>query len=189
MIDQLEFEDKVSKFQTFEDTRSKIADSFQNMINSGFEIEAYLLILSTWNFAGFRYVLTKFKISDFKETLNAINPIFDKLRHENFRNADFDKLHDDIVFLYEKLNQFAKQTGTTKIMHFKVPDLFVMWDTAIRKEYKIPNKATASDYIEFLKLMKTKFSHLEWLNEKISFARAIDIYNFIITQEKIRKPF
>lgn len=187
MITQLEFEENVGKFPNFEDLRSKIADSVPNLLSKGFEIEAYVLILSTWNFANFRYILKKFNTNKFKNTLANINPVFERLKVYDFKTADFDKLESDITFIYEHLKEHVQQTGAVKLMHFKVPTLFVMWDTGIRKKYKISNKATASDYVNFLKLMQKEFSHIKWSNQKISFARAIDIYNFIITQEKSRK--
>jgi hypothetical protein len=187
MITQKEFKEKVSKFSKLEDARGQIYDMAMNLIKKGLDIEAYLLILSTWNFAGFRYVLREFDIKKFKKTIVEINPVFKKLKNEKFEKADLDKLKKDISFIYNKLNKLVKQTGATKIMYFKNPNLFVMWDINIRKMWRIPqNHTTSDDYIIFLKLMKDNFKNIKWQNKKISFARAIDIYNFVVTQEKIR---
>ena len=187
-ITQKEFEEKVNKFRELEDARSQIYDMAMNLIKNGFELEAYLLILSTWNFAGFRYVLTSFDMNKFRKTISEINPVFEKLKDERFETADFDKLRKDISFIYDKLNELVKQTGATKIMYFKNPNLFVMWDTKIRKKWKIPQiHTTAEDYINFLKLMKQNFIHIKWQNKKISLARAIDAYNFVVTQDKIKR--
>ena len=187
MINQKEFEEEADKFSNLEDARSQVYDMAMNLIDKGFEIEAYLLILSTWNFAGFRYVLKIFDINKFKRAIEETNPIFEKLKDEKFETADFNKLREDISFIYNKFNPLVKQTGASKIMYFKNPNLFVMWDMNIRKMWKIPqNHTTSEDYIDFLKLMKKEFGHIDWRNKETSLARAIDLYNFVITQEKIR---
>ena len=188
MITQEEFERKINRFPEFEFTRGSLENSFTTLINKGLEIEAYLLLLATWNFAGFRYVLKNFDLKKFKEAIKEINPVFDKLKEERFEDADFDKLKKDISFIYDKLKGLVKQTGATKIMYFKNPNLFIMWDMGIRKLYKFPqNHTTAEDYINFLKLMQKEFSNLKCENQNRSFAKAIDEYNFVITQERIRE--
>ena len=116
-------------------------------------------------------------MNKFRKTISEINPIFEKLKNEKFETADFDKLREDIPFIYNKLNELVKQTDAAKIMYFKNPNLFVMWDTKIRKKWGIRQiRTTAEDYINFLKLMKQNFSHIKWRNRKISLARAIDAY-------------
>ena len=87
MITQKEFEEKVNKFEELEGARSQIYDMAMNLIKNDFELEAYLLILSTWNFAGFRYVLTSFDMNKFRRTISEINPIFEKLKNEKFETA------------------------------------------------------------------------------------------------------
>ncbi len=188
MITQEEFEEKVHRFKELEDARGQIYDLAMRLINHGFELEAYLLILSTWNFAGFRYVLKEFDIDKFKKTIIDTNPAFRRLENEKFETADLDKLKEDISFIYNKLNSIVKQTGATKIMHFKNPNLFIMWDTNIRKKWKIPQThTTAEDYIEFLRKMQKNFLHIKWDNNNgMSLARAIDAYNFDVTQEEFR---
>jgi len=187
MINQEEFEKQVNKFNDLEDARADIYDMAMNLIDKKFEVEAYILILATWNFAGFRYFLTKFDMKEFKKIINEVNPLFDKLKNKRFENADFDKLKQDISLIYNKLKPLTKQTGASKIMYFKNPNLFVMWDMSIRKKWKIPQiHSTAEDYINFLKLMQKEFSHIRWDNKDISLARAIDMYNYVSTQEKIR---
>lgn len=186
MVSRSEFEEKISKFLDFEITRGSLEESFANLIDSGFDVEAYLLLLATWNFAGFRYVLKNFDLNKFRKTISEINPVFEKLKDERFETADFDKLKEDISFIYNKLKEIVKQTGAAKIMYFKNPNLFIMWDMGIRKLYKIPqNKTTSDDYINFLKMMKEYFKNIKWNNLKKSLAKAIDEYNFVLTQEKL----
>ncbi|RMF05490.1 hypothetical protein D6764_04575, partial [Candidatus Woesearchaeota archaeon] len=121
MITQKEFEQKVNRFKESEDSRRHIYDMAMNLIKRGLELEAYLLILSTWNFAGFRFVLTRFDMKKFKKTISEINPVFRKLEKEKFETANFDELREDISFIYDKLKELVKQTGATKIMYFKNP--------------------------------------------------------------------
>lgn len=188
MINQEEFEKEANKFNDLEDARADIYDMAMNLISNNFEVEAYILLLATWNFAGFRYFLTKFDMKKFKKIIDEINPIFDQLKNERFERADFDKLKENISFIYNKLNPLTKQTGASKIMYFKNPNLFVMWDMSIRKKWKIPqNHTTAEDYINFLELMQKEFSHINWADKEVSLARAIDMYNYVVTQEKIRR--
>jgi len=35
--------------------------------------------------------------------------------------------------IYDAFKAVAEQTGASKIMHFKQPKLFIMWDTDIRR--------------------------------------------------------
>jgi len=167
-----------------EPTRSELYDIGLKMIASDFEIEAYLLILATWNFARFRYVLRCFDLDRFRNTIAAVNPIFQRLAPYSFETVDFDLLADDITGIYSKLKPLVEQTGASKIMHFKHPKLFVMWDTAIRSYYHISTDCSAQDYFGFLRLMRTTFGHLHWTAGNLSFARAIDLYNFAVVHHE-----
>lgn len=75
IITQDDFENTIKRL-SFEQTRSQLYEMGLRMIDSDFEIEAYILILATWNFAGFRYVLRKFDLDQFRETIAAVNPVF-----------------------------------------------------------------------------------------------------------------
>lgn len=186
MVTHQEFEEKISKFKELEDIRGNIEGGFLKLIEEGLDFEAYIFILSTWNYANFRFTLKKLKYEDFKKSISETNPVFEKLKSERFETADFDKIKEDISFIYERFRTLVGQTCATKLMYFKNQKLFVMWDTQIRKLYKFP-KCSGEDYIRFLELMRKTFSHINWREDKeISFARAIDKYNFAITQEKIR---
>lgn len=185
-ISQKEFENTIKKFWKIEDARNQLWDKARNLLLQGYEIEAYILILSTWNFAGFRYFLKNFDLNKFEKTIKEINPIFEKIKDKTFRNADFSnrELQKDIKSIYSKLKGIAKQTGASKIMALKKPDLFVMWDTEIRRTYKINNKAYPEDYIQFLIRMKNEFKEIKWQNREKPFAKAIDEYNYVKAEER-----
>ena len=92
MISQSEFDTTISKFDELEPARASLYNMGLNLLKAEFEVEAYLLILATWNFAYFRYILTKFDIRALKNVIQSTNPIFEKLKSTNLQNCDFDKI-------------------------------------------------------------------------------------------------
>ena len=181
-MDQSEFEKTIEEFQKIEDARDQLWDRAKVLIEKGFEVEAYILILATWNFARFRYFMKNFDLHEFQEVINRVNPIFKKLENTQFENTDFTKniLATDIKYIYNQLKKIAEQTGASKIMALKNSKLFVMWDTEIRKIYKIDNKGEANDYIQFLIKMQEYFKDIKWIGKTPPFAKAIDEYNYVI---------
>lgn len=189
MITQDEFNRTIAHFDAIEPTRGPLYGMSLNLLKGGFEIEAYLIILATWNFANFRYILTSFDLDAFREVILKTQPLFERLNKVNFQSADISEIADDIKSVYAPFKKLVGQTGAAKILHFKQPALFVMWDTSIRSKFKINNQGTPDDYIEFLKRMKIEFGHLQWNKTEKTFAKAIDEYNFVIahSQKKIKK--
>jgi len=187
-ISQKEFSRTLRKFPEIEDMRNQLWDRALGFLNTGYEIEAYILILATWNFAGFRFFLKKFNLNKFRKTLKKLNPIFNKLKNKTFESIDVKdpELRKDIKLIYAKLKEIAKQTGATKIMALKNPKLFVMWDTEIRGIYKINNFASPDDYIVFLEKMKEKFKNIKWKSKKKPLAKAIDEYNYVLAERRRR---
>jgi hypothetical protein len=189
-INRKEFIKTVSKFREIEDARGQLWDRARKLIKKGYELEADILILSTWNFAGFRYFLKSFNIDRFQKILLAIDPLFKKIRHITFKQADFENdigLQKVIIEIYSKLKAIAKQTGATKIMALRKPNLFIMWDTEIRRMYKIDNKGMPLDYIKFLTKMKVEFRKVAWRSQIIPLAKAIDEYNYVKAAQRRRK--
>lgn len=188
-VNQIDFENTVEKFRKVEYARGSLWDKARKLLLKGYEIEACILILATWNFAGFRYFLKNFDLDKFENIIKEINPFFNELRKETFECADFGNknLQKNIEQIYSKLKEVVKQTGASKIMALKEPDLFVMWDTEIRKMYGINNKATPEDYIKFLEKMKDEFNGIRWQNKKRPFAKAIDEYNYVKAEERRNK--
>ena len=184
-MNQLKFEKTIEEFQKIEDARGQLWDRAKVLIEKGFEVEAYILILATWNFAGFRYFLKNFDLREFHEIIKRVNPIFQKLENAQFENTDFtnSKVVADIKYIYDQLKKIAKQTGASKIMALKNSKLFVMWDTEIRKIYKIDNKGWADDYIQFLIKMQEYFKDVKWVDKTRSLAKAIDEYNYVIADK------
>ena len=157
--------------------RGEIYTICLNLMAKGMEVEAYILMLATWNFASFRYAMTAFDLKNFKNVLTKIESSYEKLKDLDFKSVDLNKYEKEIKEIYISLASIAgiKITGAPKLMHLKNPKLFVMWDSFIRKHYRF-NIGSAEDYFNFLKLMQKEFC-----NEKpkggLTLARTIDLIN------------
>jgi len=85
--------------------------------------------------------------------------------------------------LYGELRNYKglEITGSIKILALRRPDLFIMWDTEIRKYYKISD-TPPEGYVNFLKKMKEIFEHIKWGSKRRGkpLAKAIDEYNYYI---------
>jgi hypothetical protein len=184
MITQRQFETKLIEAQSLEPMRFQLYDMGLRLVHSAYEIEAYVLILATWNFARFRFVMRRFDLDRFRKTVAAIAPVFQRLSSESFETTNLTALKSDIMEIYSNLKPLVEQTGASKLMHFKQPNLFIMWDTGIRKHYGVSRGASAEDYFDFLLSMKANFGHLSWTQTHRSFAKGIDEYNFALVHGK-----
>ena len=161
-------------------------------------MEAYFLILTTWNSARFRYVVKDFDINGFKEKIKELDSYFDKLKDEDFRTITFDDYKEDIKYIFEILSSIKgiEYTGTSKIMHLKNRYVFVMWDSYIKgnkpkKNYnnleivkngnwkikRYHNKP--EDYFQFLKDMQERFKDINFQSNEKTFTKAIDEFNYV----------
>jgi hypothetical protein len=158
------------------------------LIDNGFEVEAYILVLATWNTASFRYIMKDFDLREFQKVIDLVNPIFKKLENIQFENTDFanDAVTTDIKYIYVQLKKIAKQTGASKMMALRNSKLFVMWDAEIRRIHRINNRGEADDYIQFLIKMQKYFKDIKWAHKTISLAKAIDEYNYVIADRNRR---
>lgn len=184
-MNQKEFKRTIERFQKLEDARDQLWDRAQMLIKKGYEVEAYILILATWNFARFRYFMKSFDVRKFQEVITRINPIFKKLENKRFEDIDFSDSSTvkDIKDIYLQLKQIAEQTGSSKLMALKNSQLFIMWDTEIRRIYRIDNRGAADDYIQFLIKMRDHFRGIKWDNKAQPLAKAIDEYNYVKADE------
>jgi hypothetical protein len=93
------------------------------------------------------------------ERLRSREKDFDNLRKRRFQTINFekDKISDSITTIYGKLDPLpylGSPTTISKTLHLLNPEIFVMWDRDIRKEYKKENKLirdNSEGYLEFLK--------------------------------------
>jgi hypothetical protein len=211
MINIEEIEKAISEFERLE----RRADFFalaSNLMRNGFEIEAYIILLATWNFASFRYASKEFDLTYFRNEIDILKPHFDTLKNERFESIDITKFDDSIRTIFDRLSciKGIEFTGAPKIMHLKNPNLFVMWDGYIRgekpkKDYKNLSILKYGDwtykqyskdsngYLDFLNDMQIRFKNIKPSEISKSMAKAIDEYNYVNVTlplqeiEKIRK--
>jgi hypothetical protein len=113
LISQTEFEKTIADFDALEPTRSPLYGMGLQMLRAGYEVEAYLLILATWNFANFRYILKRFDLEEFRRVIKETDPIFQRLNKHTFETADFDGLTQDIKEVYARFKELVGQTGAS----------------------------------------------------------------------------
>jgi hypothetical protein len=141
-------------------------------------LQASIVLLAVWNISRFRFMASDSEnLVHLKKAMNECEPLFKKLEGETFRKANFDDIGDTVKQIYTILSKVkgVEYTGTSKVMHLLNRELFVMWDTDIRKEYGVSTDST--DYLDFQKKMQEKFKDTKWDMPNKSFAKAIDEYN------------
>ena len=197
MITDEEFTKAIKGFDAAE-KRGSFYNMAIDLINNNFEMEAYFLILATWNFARFRYAINNFDINEFKEEIRKLNPNFNRLKNENFRTINFDKYKKDIEKIFATLSSIkgVEFTGASKIMHLKNRSVFVMWDGYIKGEktrkyynelkivkngnWKIKKyQNNPENYFQFLKDMQERFKDINFQSNEKTFAKAIDEFNYV----------
>lgn len=178
MVNQEEFNDLLEKFDQLEN-RGSYYPMFLNMIEKGFETEAFLFILSTWNFATFRYAMKDFDLNSFKEVVMELKPYFNKFKDQSLEKINFDEFEEEILHIFNKLSKIKgiQFTGASKLMHLTVPNVFVMWDAYIRKAYGL-KKGDGVDYFNFLKKMQWEFGDINKEKDQ-TLAKCIDEYNYV----------
>lgn len=175
---------KLKKFSKKE-LRWDFYPMFLGLMEKGLEVEAFLLMLSIWNFAYFRYVARSFNLDRFKNAIDSLKLEFKKFQKLDFRTIDFDKHEKEIKKIFETLSDIKeiKKTGASKMIHLKVPRVFVMWDNHIMKHYKY-HKGDADDYFNFLKEMQRRFKNIKPLPGR-TVPKLIDEHNYKTITEPV----
>ncbi|MGQ4876164.1 MAG: hypothetical protein ACP6IY_19020 [Promethearchaeia archaeon] len=185
IIDSIDLENALIEFEKNENFRNDIWNKCRKLLERGFTYEAYILLLATWNFARIRYFIKYLSPDEFSNIIRFIEINMKKLEGITFENIN---LEDESVVkiikkLYGKLRNYKglEITGSIKILALRRPDLFIMWDTEIRKYYKISD-TSPEGYVNFLKKMKEIFGHIKWDSKRRGkpLAKAIDEYNYYI---------
>ena len=205
MITQKDISKAITKFRK-QEQRGGFYDMAVNLFEERYEIEAYIIILATWNFAVFRYAVKQFDIIKFKEIIECISPYFDKMKNENVKTIIFHNYKKDIIKIFDTLSQIEgiKFTGASKLMHLRNRNVFIIWDNYIRgnkpKKYYAklnivkkglwkPKKYgnNAESYYQFLNDMQKLFKNVNFQDDKKTFAKAIDEYNYVNITLPIQK--
>ncbi len=186
-MNQTEFNKLIADFNSIEDTRDQLWDRARKLFLDGYELEADIVILATWNFARFRYFMKNFDLNKFQKTIESIKYDLTKLKDKRLMNIDLDNPSQAnlIKKIYNNLKDVVEQTGATKLMAIRNHNLFVMWDTEIRRIYKIEdNGKNAESYITFLKQIKDRFWKIR-VSGKTPLAKSVDECNYVLA-DKIR---
>lgn len=197
MITDEDFVEATRRFDVLE-KRGSFYNMAVNLMNSNFEIEAYFLILATWNFAVFRYAVKDFDIHAFRDKIRELDPYFVQLDGKEFRSIDFKNYEDNITRIFEDLSSIegVKYTGASKLMHLRNRNVFVMWDGYIKgnKSKRYYNKLDivrsgrwevveygndGQGYLRFLIDMQEKFKNIHFQGSNKTFAKAIDEFNYV----------
>ena len=178
MINQKEFSENLRKFDELEN-RGSYYPMFLNMIKKNLETEAFLFILSTWNFATFRYAMKDFDLNKFKEIVKNLKPYFKKFKGQSIETINLDNHEKEIKHIFNVLSEIKgiQYTGASKLMHLTIPEVFVMWDAYIRKELGFKT-GYAEDYFNFLKKMQQAFKGVHKEKGR-TLAKCIDEYNYV----------
>lgn len=169
-------------------------------------IEALIFFLATWNFARFRYVSNNFNIEEFEKIIKNLKPHFECFKDEDFKTINYDNYKEPIKYIFDTLSKIkgVEFTGTSKLMHLLQPKVFVMWDGYIKGEKPIKYyekldivkkglwkrktyKNNSDSYIEFLKDMQIIFKNVNYTNDRKTFTKAIDEFNYVNITLPIRK--
>ena len=138
-------------FET-EENRAPFFDMSTKLLETGRRNEAFVLLLATWNFASFRYVVNKFDLTEFNKSVDKFVCIIQDIKDikdVHFTDKEFLNLPEDtfvkIAKAFDVLQEYKVDndgrvnpvigiTGASKLMHLLYPELFIIWDGYIRGE-------------------------------------------------------
>ena len=178
MITQQELDKFMTQFDMHE-SRASFYPMFQSLIERDLKIQAFVMILSTWNIAYFSKSIRTLNLAVFEDTVNSLSKDFERVSSETLSNISFPKYEKEIKNIYDALSRLngVKYTGASKIMHLSNPNLFVMWDQYISKKLQYDHRK-ADDYYNFMIKMQSDFTHLKSSNGK-TLAKCVDEYNYV----------
>lgn len=116
MTSQEEFSERLKRFDESEN-KGRYYFMFLNMIEKGFKTEAFLFILSTWNFATFRYAMKNFDLNSFKEIVKNLKPYFERFNGQDIKDINFDEYKKEIKHIFQELSEIKgiQFTGGFKV--------------------------------------------------------------------------
>lgn len=148
-------------------------------------IKGVLLLLYTWNFAAKE--TKKLNFQNIGELIRNAKDDLKFLEKYSIRTAD-NGAWDVIKRVFAQFRNLLGQTGASKALGLLNPELFVMWDTAIRKRLKrelipgIMNGESGEYYVIFLKGIQKiieEYRIAEKLPQNSVVAKKVDEYNYV----------
>lgn len=99
-------------------------------------------------------------IRKFKQTVESVKNYILALKNQSLENTDFNEILQETQatvgntasHLFSSFVKFLGPTGTSKALHLLLPQLVVMWDTQIRKDYGL--EADANHFVQFQRIAK-----------------------------------
>jgi len=132
---------------------------------------------------------------------------FDAIKNVDGQSLSNAQIIEKIMRNFQEVQPKFGTVPASKLMHMAIPDLFVMWDTDIKKKYKIPSYYSSNhalSYVEFLKLAQLQINHaiIDCMNknninrqdailhikesdDNLTLSRILDKYNFGIRDGKL----
>ncbi len=106
------------------------------------------------------------------QALRGLEKEFAEIRNKRFLTIDFndEKISNAVKTIYSKLDPlrcFGSPTTISKVLHLLNPEIFVMWDSGIRKMYRTKDahvRETPEGYLKFLRDVQKDL--LEALNDE-----------------------
>ena len=168
--------------QFIEDAKQSSVEDWYDDIRT---IKGILLLLFTWNFAARKTKQLTF--GNVGQLLRTSKKELRSLEGYSIQNADSDTWP---VFeqIFARFGKILGQTGASKALSLLNPNLFVMWDTAIRKRLNkelipgIQNGQKPEHYIIFLQgiqVIINKYHIAEKLPTGSIVAKKIDEYHYV----------
>lgn len=155
---------KIEKRDIFYGVATKLIKKSKNPEDT---VDALFIILLTWNKAYYRYnTFDEKHYMKLKRIIKYYDKILKSLKDFTLDEVDFNKeftlnnksrkAEDLIKGIYEKLVKVVGVTGASKTLHLLNPQLFMMWDVAIRKGYGC--RKDGKSYVNFMKRMQLEIN-------------------------------
>lgn len=148
-------------------------------------IKGVLLLLYTWNFAAKE--TKKLNYQNVGHLIRITKNDLKFLEKYSIRTAD-NASWDAIKRVFDQFRNLLGQTGASKALSLLNPELFLMWDTAIRKRLKrqlipgIMNGESGEYYVIFMKGIQKiieEYHIAEKLSQNSVIAKKLDEYNYV----------
>jgi len=167
----------------FYDIALEIADTYP--------LQASIIILATWNTGRFRYLMANNaqNLASLRTVIKECKSLFEKVKNKEFQTTNFDEIGDCVKRIYLKLSKVngVEYTGASKIMHLLNPQLFLIWDTAMRKHYGYYH-ANGNEYLKYHKRVQKDVQSVKWHSHAKTLLKAIDEYHYITITRKRKLP-
>jgi hypothetical protein len=164
--DEEDFRRKVEKYQQIHEITDciynkciqKVKTLRLSDLSKDHEARIFRPFLLTWGTMG--RVLGYKGVAKAFDKIQSLSNKIEQFRKKRLRDVNLFDFRDYTIKLFDQISATKIErrnvgpTASSKILHLICPDLFVMWDTAIRAAYG-KSKGDGKEYFEFLLIMQT----------------------------------